>query len=144
MKPEDPIVGKVAAILNSRELVLNIGIDSGVKDDMCFEILENESKEILDPDSGDKLGTIDFRKVQVKVTEVREKFSIACTYKTHRKNIGGSGIPLISSLGLSPPQWITEYETLKRRPDYHDPLDESESIVNVGDRAVQIIDVDVE
>lgn len=136
------VEGKVAQVLNSREVALNVGSDKGVRVGMYFEILEHE--DIEDPDSGDSLGSIDRPKVRVKVTHVQEKLSVAATYIKKRVNVGGIGLgmePLGSfSRMLMPPKWITEYETLKTEEKTWEDLDEEESYVKIGDRVLQVID----
>ena len=46
----EPIRGKVARILNSREMVINVGSDSGVAVGMRFEVMDAKGEDILDPD----------------------------------------------------------------------------------------------
>jgi len=136
------VEGKVAQVLNSREVALNVGSDKGVRVGMYFEILEPE--DIEDPDSGESLGSIDRPKVRVKVTHVQEKLSVAATYLKKRVNVGGIGLgtyPLGNfSRMLMPPKWITEYETLKTEEKTWEDLDEEESYVKIGDRVLQVID----
>ena len=81
--------GKVADVLNERELVINIGSEKGVKLDMKFEVLEKEFYKIKDPDTGKLLDTLDKTKIRVKIVEVREKISIGRTYETYEVNVGG-------------------------------------------------------
>ncbi|MCH8311261.1 MAG: hypothetical protein IIB17_12315 [Chloroflexi bacterium] len=47
------IKGKVARILNSKEVALNIGRKNGVELGMLFNILDSKSYEIEDPDTGE-------------------------------------------------------------------------------------------
>ena len=51
----EPIRGKVAKVLNSREVALNIGEEQGVRIGMVFEILSPVGGVIEDPDTGDTL-----------------------------------------------------------------------------------------
>ncbi len=55
----EPIRGKVAKVLNSREVALNIGEEQGVRIGMVFEILSPVGDVIEDPDTGDTLGSVD-------------------------------------------------------------------------------------
>ena len=45
------IEGKVAAIVNERELAINRGADVGVKEGMIFKVVEPEL-DVTDPDTG--------------------------------------------------------------------------------------------
>ena len=135
------IRGKVARILNSREIALNLGSDDGVAVGMCFDIMDSKSEDIKDPDTGQILGSIERPKVRVKVTLVQEKLSLATTYKTRRINVGGTGLEIgVLSKAFMPPEWATEYETLRTAEQTWDDLDEAESYVTTGDPAVQVIE----
>ena len=87
------IEGKVAEILNERELVLNKGEIAGVKKDMIFGVFE--TKEVIDPDTGEILGPVDSVKIRAKVVDVQPKLSVCRTFETYQVNIGGSGIDWI-------------------------------------------------
>ena len=53
-REQNPVRGKVAAVLDEERLVLNIGTDHGVARKMVFRI--TGTRVIRDPDTGDKLG----------------------------------------------------------------------------------------
>jgi hypothetical protein len=76
----EPIVGKVAAIENNFNLVINRGSNHGVKPGMIFVIEDPQGKEIRDPENDEFLGYIPVEKIRVKVFEVQEKFSRAATF----------------------------------------------------------------
>ena len=135
------IQGKVAQILNSREVAINVGIAAGVEEGMYFDILADPD-DIVDPDTNEVLGSIDRPKVRVRVTHVQEKLSVAATFRKKRVNIGGTGLGAgwsISEL-MRPPKWVTEYETLRTEEKTWEDLDEEESYVNVGDLIVQVVE----
>jgi len=111
--------GKVAGILDPRELAINMGANAGVEVDMIFRIL-GES-HLNDPDSGEELGGR-YEKGSVKVAEVKEKFAIGRTLKTCEVNIGGFGAGVsdllqstisASAMLFAPPQWVARVQTLK-------------------------------
>lgn len=139
---EGAIRGKVARILNSRELVLNVGSAKGVTTGMYFDILDTKGEDILDPDSGELLGSIERPKVRVQVTSVEERLSVASTYKKKTINVGGRGSGA-SLMGLSdlfmPPKYIEKHETLKTTEKTWEDLSESESYVKTGDPVVQVL-----
>lgn len=117
------IRGKVARVLNEREVAINVGSAKGVVVGMYFDVIEDE--EIRDPDTREVLGSIDRPKVGLQVTHVQEKLSVAIT----------------RTWSLKLPKWITEYETLKKE---WTGIDENDSRVKVGDPVVQVIEERVE
>jgi hypothetical protein len=74
------LVGKVADILGEYELAINIGKNSGVKQGMEFAVLGK--KLITDPDSHKTLGTYNYDKIRVRVTQVEDNYSVASTKST--------------------------------------------------------------
>lgn len=134
------IRGKVARILSSRELALNIGLEHGVELEMLFDVLDATSEEIRDPDSGLVIGSLYRPKVRVKIVDVQEKISVASTYKTKNVNIGGSGVSLSAwAAVLNPPRWVREYETLKTEEATWEDIEEDDSYVTTGDPVVQVL-----
>ncbi len=138
------IEGKVAAILNEREVVLNIGSDAGVKPEMKFEILVTEPGEIIDPDTGEILGTLDLAKTRVEVVDIQHKMCVARTYETYEVNVGGIGLGLggVAISGLLGPRRL-ETRVTKFRFDERDRLSELssvESIVRIGDGVRQMLE----
>ena len=142
----DLIRGKVARVLNSREVVLNVGSNSGVEVGMYFDILDSNGEDIEDPDTGDSLGFVDRPKVRVRITSVQEKLSVASTYRVIRVNVGGiGGFPtdtLSFSRLLMPPKWETRHETLKTQEKTWEDLEEEESYVKTGDPVIQALATD--
>ncbi|WPD24506.1 MAG: hypothetical protein SD837_08055 [Candidatus Electrothrix scaldis] len=140
-----PIKGKVARILNSREIVINVGTEQGVAVDMYFDVLEPNGEDIKDPDSGEILGSIQRPKVRVKVSNAQERLSVAMTYKKQEVNIGGTGgAGFMEDVGLlaktlMPPKYVTKYETLKTVEKTWEDLSEEESYVKTGDPVVQVL-----
>lgn len=134
-----PIEGKVASVLNERELAINIGLEHGVKIGMKFKVLADKPTEILDPETGESLGTLDREKVKVKVVEAQEKFSVCRTYKT--KYIpGGIGAIYDSFTADLLARSKTVVETLKAADSsLPPPLSEQESFVKKGDRIIQLL-----
>lgn len=140
------IRAKVAKILNSREVVINAGIDEGVAVGMYFDILDPKGENILDPDTGEVLGSLQRPKVRVRISQVQEKLSVATTYKAKKVNVGGSGLGDFGALSraLLPPKIITKYETLRTNEKTWEDLGEDESYVKTGDPVVQVLDVDAD
>lgn len=135
----NPIRGSVAKIVSPHELVINRGSSEGVKEGMKFGVLDLKGENIVDPETGKKLGSLERTKVEVEVTQVHEHLSLAQTFKTTRKNVGGSGLFGSTSLNdaLSPPKWVDEQESF-RTDESEEELSESDSLVKTGDPVKQI------
>jgi len=127
--------GKVAAILNARELAINIGSAQGVTVGMKFRVLAETPISVADPDTDTELGVVDREKVRVQAVEVQDRLTVCRTYQTRR--IGGSSFFFNRALVEmnSPP--ITTVESLKAdSSSFPPPLTEAESYVKRGDRVV--------
>lgn len=134
-----PIRGKVARILNSREIAINVGSTSGVVVGMHFDVVYPKG-DIRDPDTNEILGSLNLSKVSVRITKVQERLSLATTQKK-RVNVGGHGGPLGDfSRWLMPPKWITKYESLKAEEKPWEEISEEESYVKVGDPVIQLME----
>ena len=142
-----PIRGKVARILNSRDLVINVGSRDGVVVGMYFDVLDPKGEDIKDPDTGEVLGSVERPKIRVQVVKVQERLSVASTYKKRQVNVGGRGAGLRGEFAefFMPPKFVTKYETLRTTERTWEDLDENESYVKTGDPVVQVVsEVDVE
>lgn len=142
----DLLRGKVAKILNSRELVISIGSEHGVCEGMYFEVLDPKGENITDPDTGEILGSIDRPKVSVQISRVEPRLAVATTYRSNRINVGGSGSGFSTLAGfhsiaqqLMPPKWVTKYETLKTDERTWEDVDERDCFVKTGDPVRQVI-----
>ena len=127
--------GKVAKILNARELIINRGSEAGVEPDMKFKVLE-ERVEIRDPDTGNNLGTLEREKIRIRITEVQPKFAIGRTYETYQTSTGIFDSSVFSTLTL--PSRVTKVRTLKTQGDPIVNSDENVATVSTGDPVVQI------
>ena len=138
-----PIRGKVARILTSRELVINVGTREGVTVGMYFDVMDPRGEDVTDPDTHEVLGSVPRPKVRVQVTTVQERLAVASTFKKTQVNVGGRGTGFAVGAGiaelLTPPKWVTKYETLKTHEKTWEDLDEEESFVKTGDPVVQVI-----
>lgn len=129
--------GKVAAILNKRELVINLGIDDGVQEGMRFVILNSKGVDVRDPDTGEILGSVEVPKTIVKI--VRADGPHLAVARTFRTIPGSPGIraSLASAevFGGRP----ARPETLAISPgtELRSELRDEESFVKVGDVALE-------
>lgn len=133
MNLDDLIKGKVARILNAREVAVNIGSEDGVRKGMIFDVLDGSGQEIKDPDSGQILGSIERHKIKLKATIVQDRISVLSTYKTKEINVGGQFSLGIIGNAFLPPKYIQQPETLKSSDKKFEKIDEKDSIVQVGD-----------
>ena len=140
MMNDSPLRGKVARILDSRNLVINIGSKQGVKIGMYFDVMDPKGDDIRDPDTNEILGSLERPKVRVQITDVQDKLSVASTYKKKKVNIGGKGrvMNLAFAEYLMPPKWVTKYETLKTDEKTWEDLNEEESYVKIGNPVSQV------
>ena len=126
------IEGKVAAIINSRELVINRGAFAGVQEGMKFKVMDH-LLEITDPESNETLGTLEREKVRVKVSEVHPKFSIAMTYETYEVSEPGL-------TGMFPLHRVTRVRTLQAGSGIVQSPEDRVAAVRAGDLAVLVED----
>jgi len=140
MSSREPIRGKVARILNSRELALNIGAREGVKLGMLFDVLDVKGEDIRDPDSDEVLGSLRRPKVRVRVTRVEERLSVASTFRSKKVNVGGQGDVAFGNIHklFESPNWVRRYETLKTTEKTWEDLNEEDSFVRTGDPVIEV------
>jgi hypothetical protein len=139
---------KVAKILTERELVLNRGTDSGIEIGMRFAIQNMNGQNIVDPETGEDLGSLDFSKTIVKIIDVYPKMSVAKTFRQFK--VPGQRATGIYAFSITEdhfgrPGTSDQIETETLRTDekmLKDELSEEESYVKIEDLAVQVTDED--
>jgi len=129
------ITGKVAQILNDREVIVNRGSTHGIRVGMYIGIIDPLSMDVVDPDTGESIGGIRRIKVTLKITQVSDRLAVAATFKTQRVNTGGSGLIGLGTATryLEAPKYEERVERLGFDSTSARPLDESQSKVQVGD-----------
>ena len=128
--PIEPLEGKVAQILNDREVVINRGSKDGVETGMKFKIVE--SLTILDPDTDEELGSIERENIRVKVIDVQPAFAIAHTYQTYQA-LDGMSRDLFRVAGRT--YSMTKVRTIRSSEDAS-AVDAK--LVRIGDKVVQV------
>ena len=124
------VKGKVAKILNSREIAINKGSEDGVKTGMKFNVQEQETT-ITDPDSDAHLGQLIRPKISVEVTHVDSRFSVARTFETYQApNPDATHISSVFS------RYITRVKKIRTQSDFE--YREDSVYVSVGDTVVEI------
>lgn len=87
---------KVAKIIDEYTIVINAGASNGIEVGDTFQILDKVGNEVLDPDTGEVIGSLDLIKGTVNVMEIYEKM---CLCTAPYDDLYGSG--LIGLTGLS-------------------------------------------
>ena len=130
------IKGKVAAVLNERDLVINKGSDDSVLEGMLFQVTQPDFR-ITDPDSGAELGVIARDKIKVRVVEVHPQFSVAKTYETY--SAPALSVSKRSSV-IFPSRTATRVRKIIMEPDGRktDTIGVEGSTIRIGDPVVQI------
>ena len=124
------IEGKVAKILNSREVVINKGASDGVRIGMKFNIQEH-GINIIDPDSKEQLGCLTRSKITVEAVDVKPRFSIARTFEPYQEMID-----LVSNSPYVEPRYVTRVK--KIQDSAGDDSREGFVSVSVGDAVIQL------
>lgn len=139
-EPEfDRLQGKVAEVVSDREVILNRGVEHGVRPGMYFAILDPDAVGITDPDTGEQLGGIRVVKIVVQAVEVAPKLTLARTFKTRTVNIGGNGTGAgLSSIAAmlatpKPPEYVEQVEKLTLDRNAPRKIDPDDSVVSRGD-----------
>ena len=137
-----PIRGKVARILNSREVVLNIGQEQGVRVGMSFNILTPKGFGIRDPDTDEDLGDFQRAKNRVRIIQTQDKLSLASTYRS--KSVGDALAEAF--FGTRSFHTMTsrnsQFETLRTDTHTWEDLSDEDSYISVGDPVVQVFSDD--
>jgi len=132
--------GRVAAILNARELVINVGAEHGVKEDMEFAVLAKRALVVKDPVTDEELDRIDVEKVRVAATEVRQKVAVCRTYRTTRIPGGPLAFGFNPLKGLTRPPRDVPETLCVGDSSFPQPLSQEDSYVKVGDEVVEVED----
>jgi hypothetical protein len=126
------IEGRVAQILNTRELIINRGSQHGVDLNMEFAVQEPRLS-ITDPETQEFLGDLEREKIRVRVSETHPRFSVARTYETYQELNPDSMWPRLFSS-------VSPYVTKVKKINTQNRIVDREGIanVNVGDLATQV------
>ena len=142
----DKVNGTVLRILNDREVVLNRGTEDGLAHDAYIGIINPDTEDVVDPETGESLGSIRRYKVALKVSQLSDRLAIAATYKTKQVNVGGTADPSVGfaaiAQAMAPKKLVTQVEKLSLDERAARPLGPSESRVQEGDR-FEVIDEEI-
>lgn len=77
---------KIAKIVNDYTFIINGGSTDGVEEADEFNIVQKEDFEVLDPDTGESLGSYELIKGKIYATNIYPKFSI-CETRTYQQTV---------------------------------------------------------
>lgn len=78
----DRIEGKVARIVSEDELIINRGASAGVRVGMIFWVVDTRVLDVVDPDSGAPLGSIDRPLAKFKITAVEPQIALGVQHSS--------------------------------------------------------------
>ncbi|GEO77660.1 hypothetical protein LCR01_21030 [Companilactobacillus crustorum] len=81
---------RIAKIIDTTSVVINAGEDDGIKKGDKFQIIGKKGVEVLDPETGDFLGTLDDLKATIIANTVYPHMTIA---ESEKHKIPGMGNP---------------------------------------------------
>ncbi|WP_054678537.1 FlgT C-terminal domain-containing protein [Lacticaseibacillus sharpeae] len=88
---------RVIAISDKYTLAINAGIKDKIKEGDQFDILDNDTKQLIDPETHELLATIQQKKQRIYVKEVFEKYSVCQSqYKQESISAGNLATALLS------------------------------------------------
>jgi len=128
----NPILGRVARIVDSHSLAINVGTQHGLKKGMEFAVISDELEHITDPDTDEIIGEIPCVKLKVRVRDTFSTMSIATTYETYTTGGGiNSGVADMFAPRVERRERIRTDDKLVAPEDWK---------VSVGDKVMQIND----
>ena len=140
-----PIRGKIARVLNEREIAINAGTTDGVTVGMQFEVMYTQGEDVRDPDTGEVLGAIELPKTRVQVIHAQEKLSVAVTPRSKTDLLEDLATLAIPTLGPVARSVIVTprkpYAPLKKTRKTDNEL-EKDNFVKIGDPVVQVLETD--
>ncbi len=124
------IKGRIVRIINSTTVVINLGSEKGVDSESRFYVL-GEAEDVIDPETGEVLGSVTVTKVVLKASQVFERFTIAVS----KWQEYGSGLTTFIT------EKVSRGSELKVEQNEIKPwLSKSEATVRVGDEVeVEVI-----
>jgi len=90
--------GRVVRLVTDDELLFNLGSEDGVEAGMLFSVLDPLTEKIMDPKTGEDLGSIKRVKAQIRVVNVSERVSLARVSPSR----GRAGISFASEVLMGP------------------------------------------
>nr|WP_278771755.1 hypothetical protein [Limosilactobacillus mucosae] len=128
---------QIIAILNNKQVIINIGKRDGVKVDDKFDIVDSQVKILRDPDTHEILDRFHQFKQQISAIQVETKYSICSSIFNKKENS-------ISKLAMRQYQPVINAAITTRKVGKHLNVDQSEvnditakynySVIHIGDK----------
>lgn len=136
-----PIRGKVAKILNTQEIVINVGSENEVALGMRFIVMNPDAPEIEDPDTGELLGSVERPKALIKIVEVQDRLAVASPYSALEAATEEQWAESMASLSeaLMPTKWWVKRQSFNVEDQTWEGLNPQDRFVKVGDPVVQVV-----
>lgn len=134
--PSKKIKGKIIRILDKRTVIINLGIQDGIKNTSIFHIL-GKPETVIDPFTETELGIVNVSKSRVRASQVFEKFTIATTLWYEAPNFF-EGI-----IGFGKVEKVDEGELLVNEEEIQPWKATTESPVVVGDDVEVSIETEI-
>lgn len=99
---------KIVKIINSKQIIVNAGSEAGLKTGDKLEIIDKfGSDPVIDPDTGENLGTLDIPKGTVYVSRLYPRMAIAETKSITPYTHANAYLPVLgrqADLNVNPTQ----------------------------------------
>ncbi|MGN0509182.1 MAG: hypothetical protein ACI4GX_08080 [Ruminococcus sp.] len=122
---------KVIKIISDMSIVLNIGSNDGIEVNDTFDIMSDSGTDVIDPDTGESLGTLEYIKASVIVTVSYPKMCV-CQNKVVNGMTGA--LTALSEAALAGYRPSLNVDTSQISGGFEDKSDEP---IRIGDRAVK-------
>lgn len=120
---------KIVRIVNGYTFVINGGLEDGINSGDSFHILDKKGDVVIDPDTGEVLGTLDAYKGKITAKTIYPKMTICETGYT-QSTLMKSSTAILSA--------FSERIELEVNPEQITPLGFTETPVEIGDTVQKI------
>jgi hypothetical protein len=120
---------RVVRLITDDELVFNLGAVNGVRTGMLFNVIDPATEDILDPQTGENLGSIKRKKAQIRVIDVSPRISLARVYPSRGR--AGFSRDADTLMGPKPPSATLSGESWPDGVRVGDPVEFSAERVDV-------------
>lgn len=139
MKDSKEKTPQIIAILNNKQVIINVGKRDGVEVNDKFDIVDSQVKVLRDPDTHEILDRFHQFKQQISAIKVETKYSICSSIFDKKENA-------ISTLSIRQYRPIINATTINRKVGKQLKVDQKEvnditakynySVVHIGDRII--------
>lgn len=124
---------KIVKIISQTSVVMNAGLAESVKVGQRFQIIGKNGEQVIDPETGKSLGTLDEIKGTVEATHVYPAMTILETLKHRSKTPINQGFAQTMIYGPEIPDQLNV-----KREDISGGMPSSDSPIEIGDEVIAI------